>query len=137
MISRADFGKSLPAFQLIILHGLSIESKALAGRVLIQNFWATWCGPCKDEMSSMERLRQKFSPDQLQFLAVTIENRPQETFWQQLELQLTEFRNRTASNGTIAEWFYATELVATVNIPPLSRPVPLPKIQYSRRKALC
>ncbi|MDH4193996.1 MAG: TlpA family protein disulfide reductase [Nitrospirota bacterium] len=88
-IGHADNGTSLPAFRLNTLQGLSIESKALAGRVLILNFWASWCGPCKEEMPSLERLRQKFSPGQLQILAVTTENRPQEiqAFWQQLELR--------------------------------------------------
>lgn len=88
-ISRLDSGKSLPVFQLKTLQGESVDSKALSGRVLILNFWATWCGPCKEEMPSLERLRQKFYSDQLQILAVTTENRPQEiqAFWHQLELQ--------------------------------------------------
>jgi len=88
-ISRAEAGKPLPAFRLNTLQGLSIDSNAVVGRVLIFNFWATWCGPCKEEMPSLERLRQKFSPGQLQILAVTTENRPQEiqAFWQQLELR--------------------------------------------------
>ena len=87
-ISGLDAGKSLPAFRLHTLQGLSIDSNALAGRVLILNFWATWCGPCKEEMPSLERLRRKFSPEQLQILAVTTDIRPREieSFWKQLDL---------------------------------------------------
>jgi thiol-disulfide isomerase/thioredoxin len=87
-ISQADTGKPLPAFRLNTLQGVTIDSKKLAGRVILLNFWATWCGPCKDEMPSLERLRQKFPSDQLQILAVTTENRPQDiqAFWHQLDL---------------------------------------------------
>jgi thiol-disulfide isomerase/thioredoxin len=87
-ISRLDSGKSLPAFQLKTLQGESVDSKALSGRVLILNFWATWCGPCKEEMPSLERLRQKFSSEHLQILAVTTDIRPREieSFWKQLDL---------------------------------------------------
>jgi len=87
-ISRLDSGKSLPAFQLKTLQGESVDSKALSGRVLILNFWATWCGPCKEEMPSLERLRRQFSPEHLQILAVTTDIRPREieSFWKQLNL---------------------------------------------------
>lgn len=87
-LSRVDISQSLPAFQLRTLQGRPVHSDELAGRVLILNFWATWCGPCKEEMPSLERLRQKFSPDQLAILAVTTDIRPREIeiFWQQLEL---------------------------------------------------
>lgn len=87
-IGRQDAGTSLPAFSLPALDGTRIESGDLKGRVVLLNFWATWCGPCKEEMPSLERLRQKFPADQLQILAVTTENRPQEieAFWKQLDL---------------------------------------------------
>ncbi|WP_447963035.1 TlpA disulfide reductase family protein [Nitrospira sp. Ecomares 2.1] len=87
-LSRVDLSQKLPAFQLRTLQGTPVHSNELAGRVLILNFWATWCGPCKEEMPSLERLRQKFPPDQLAILAVTTDIRPQEikVFWQQLEL---------------------------------------------------
>lgn len=87
-IGRQDAGKSLPAFSLPALNGTRIESGTLKGRVVLLNFWATWCGPCKEEMPSLERLRQKFPADQLKILAVTTENRSQEieAFWKQLDL---------------------------------------------------
>ncbi|WP_342349920.1 TlpA disulfide reductase family protein [uncultured Nitrospira sp.] len=87
-LSRFDTSQSLPTFQLRTLQGTPIHSDQLAGRVLILNFWATWCGPCKEEMPSLERLRQKFSKDQLTILAITSDIRPREieAFWQQLKL---------------------------------------------------
>lgn len=88
ILSRFDTGQTLPPFQLSTLQGTPIHSNDLEGRVLILNFWATWCGPCKEEMPSLERLRQKFPPDQLAILTVTTDIRPREieAFWQQLGL---------------------------------------------------
>jgi thiol-disulfide isomerase/thioredoxin len=87
-ISRQDAGKPLPAFSLPALDGGRIDSESLSGKVLLLNFWATWCGPCKEEMPSLESLRTQFPPDQLQILAVTTDIRPQDikAFWNQLGL---------------------------------------------------
>ncbi|WNM59807.1 TlpA disulfide reductase family protein [Candidatus Nitrospira allomarina] len=87
-LSRFNTAQTLPPFQLRTLQGTSIHSNELKGRVFILNFWATWCGPCKEEMPSLERLRQKFPPDQLAILAVTTDIPPREIkiFWQKLNL---------------------------------------------------
>ncbi|GGO77079.1 hypothetical protein GCM10011348_05830 [Marinobacterium nitratireducens] len=46
------------------------------GKVLLLNFWATWCPPCVREMPSMDRLQQRFSADELAVIAVNVgENR--------------------------------------------------------------
>ena len=43
----------------------------MKGKVVIVNFWATWCGPCKEEMPAFERLRQKLDPERFALLTVT------------------------------------------------------------------
>jgi thiol-disulfide isomerase/thioredoxin len=45
------------------------------GKVLFLNLWATWCGPCRAEMPSMEKLYQRFKNKGLEILAVNIQER--------------------------------------------------------------
>jgi thiol-disulfide isomerase/thioredoxin len=52
------------------LDGKTVDLKSLRGRVLVVNFWATWCEPCRDEMPSLQRLRDKLSGKPLHILTV-------------------------------------------------------------------
>lgn len=62
---------SAPEFELRTLEGRSVDSSSLRGRVVVLNFWATWCGPCKEEMPSLQRLKQQFKPEEFELLAIT------------------------------------------------------------------
>ena len=45
------------------------------GKILVVNFWATWCAPCREEMPDFSRLQEKYSDRGVQFLGVAIESR--------------------------------------------------------------
>ena len=58
------------------LQDLSEETRSLSdfrGKVVFLNFWATWCGPCRFEMPSMERLYQRFKDAGLEIVAVNLQ----------------------------------------------------------------
>lgn len=59
-----------PAMVLKDLDGKPVELAKLRGKVVIVNFWATWCPPCRREFPSMERLRLKLAKKPLVILAV-------------------------------------------------------------------
>ncbi len=59
-------------FTLKNLEGYEVSLKDFAGKVVFLNFWATWCGPCREEMPSMEKLWQRFREDDFVILAVDL-----------------------------------------------------------------
>jgi peroxiredoxin len=63
-----------PPFQLRTVDGRSIDSAALQGKVVLVNFWATWCKPCKDEMPAMQRLQQQVAHRDFMLLAITTDS---------------------------------------------------------------
>jgi peroxiredoxin/outer membrane lipoprotein-sorting protein len=55
-----EIGSEAADFQLKDLEGREIQLKSLRGNVVLLNFWATWCGPCRLEMPVIEKLHQQF-----------------------------------------------------------------------------
>ena len=66
-------GQPAPDFTLSDLNGRNYTLSQLRGKVVIVNFWATWCPPCRAEMPSMERLHRQLAGEGLVLLAVNIE----------------------------------------------------------------
>jgi thiol-disulfide isomerase/thioredoxin len=58
-----------PRFNAVSLDGREFDSDALLGKVLVLNFWSIGCVPCRLEMPDLNRLVQKYSPDEVVFLA--------------------------------------------------------------------
>lgn len=61
-----------PALKLKGVDGASHDLSRLKGRVVLVNFWATWCPPCRREMPSMERLSQALKGEAFSVLAVDV-----------------------------------------------------------------
>jgi Thiol-disulfide isomerase and thioredoxins len=59
-----------PDFTLPSVAGTTYSLKQFRGTVVLVNFWATWCPPCRAEMPSIERLHQSFKNNDLQILAL-------------------------------------------------------------------
>ena len=64
-------GEPAPNFQLRDLNGRFVTLSDLRGKVVLLNFWATWCGPCRVEMPAMEQLYQTLSRKDFEILAVS------------------------------------------------------------------
>lgn len=61
-----------PALRLRDLDGKLHELAKLRGKVVLVNFWATWCPPCRREMPSMERLSKALAKEPFVVLAVDV-----------------------------------------------------------------
>jgi thiol-disulfide isomerase/thioredoxin len=61
---------SAPDFNLLDTNGSPVGLSGYRGKFVLLNFWATWCGPCKEEMPSMEELSRSFGGQGLAVLAI-------------------------------------------------------------------
>jgi peroxiredoxin len=64
-------GEPAPNFQLRDMNGQIVSLSDLRGKVVLLNFWATWCGPCRVEMPAMERLYRTYARKDFEILAVS------------------------------------------------------------------
>jgi thiol-disulfide isomerase/thioredoxin len=62
-----------PAFSLSARGGKTIDLAQFKGQVVMINFWASWCGPCRTEMPILEDIYKKYKPMGFTMLAVNVE----------------------------------------------------------------
>ena len=65
--------KPAPSFSSVDLNGKKINLEDFKGKSILLNFWATWCVPCRKELSSMQHLYENFPKKGLEILAVSID----------------------------------------------------------------
>jgi len=68
-------GEPAPQFTLPDLEGTMHDLAEFRGRVIVLNYWATWCPPCIEEMPSLEKLHQSLSAKGLAVVAVSVDER--------------------------------------------------------------
>jgi len=66
-------GAPAPAFQLDSSDGKAVDLGSLRGKVVMINFWASWCGPCREEMPILEKLHAKYKPMGFTMIGVNVE----------------------------------------------------------------
>jgi len=69
--------EAIPPFSVKTMAGKSASVSDLAGKVVLLNFWATWCPPCKSEMPSIEALYVKLKGSAFDITAISVSEKPQ------------------------------------------------------------
>ena len=69
-------GGATPPLELAALDGATQRLEDYRGLVVLVNFWATWCEPCREEMPSIERLRRSIDARRFAVLAVNVGQGP-------------------------------------------------------------
>lgn len=73
-IAASDLtGQSAPDFALKSATGENLRLSEYRGDVVMINFWATWCGPCRKEMPLLEQIQKKYAPLGFTMLGVNVE----------------------------------------------------------------
>ncbi|HEX9194386.1 MAG TPA: TlpA disulfide reductase family protein [Azonexus sp.] len=69
-----------PALRLPDSDGKPVDLLDYRGKVVLVNFWATWCPPCRKEFPSLSRVRKLFKPAEFEVLAVNVGEDPDMVF---------------------------------------------------------
>jgi thiol-disulfide isomerase/thioredoxin len=65
-----DLGRA-PVYEFTALDGTPVRSRELVGQVVVLNFWATWCGPCKLEMPALQSLHEDLASEGVTVLGLS------------------------------------------------------------------
>jgi thiol-disulfide isomerase/thioredoxin len=113
----APTGEPVPLFELNSVYGKPVALESLRGKVVMINFWATWCTPCVTELPTMAALKKSFSDKPFEILAINMSEDAD---------QIREFLSRNNINlnfpllldpaGIIAEEYKVKALPATLLI---------------------
>lgn len=70
-------GQAPPAIELPSLDGAQVSLSSFHGKVVLLNFWASWCAPCVAEMPELQRVHEELSPSGFSVVAVGVEDSPE------------------------------------------------------------
>jgi cytochrome c biogenesis protein CcmG, thiol:disulfide interchange protein DsbE len=77
-----------PDFNLPLIDGGQLRLSSYRGKVILLDFWATWCVPCREETPHFVDLQQKYGGEGLQIIGVSMDDSadPVRTFYQQFHM---------------------------------------------------
>lgn len=73
-LSGLSPGKEAPDFKLKTIEGKEVSLKDYRGKVVLINFWATWCPPCREEMPLFEKVYKKYKDKGFEILAISTDS---------------------------------------------------------------
>ena len=118
-LDRVDLARATmaPPFMATTLDGQHITMDSLAGKVVLIDFWATWCGPCRAALPSIQRIARKFEGQPLVVLSISLDS--DEDKWKSFvqKNQMTWLQVRDGGfNGAVSKRFGVTAIPATFSI---------------------
>ena len=69
--------KNAPEFVLTDLNGKRVDLHAYRGKVVLLNFWATWCAPCQLEMPRFDAWQKQYGPRGLRVIGISMDDDPE------------------------------------------------------------
>jgi len=118
-ISQPELARTrmAPAFAVTTADGARISMDDLAGKVVLIDFWATWCGPCREALPHMREIAKKFQGQPLVVLSVSLDSDEQKwkDFVAKNEMTWPQYRDG-GFTGSIAKMFSVEAIPHTFTI---------------------
>lgn len=110
--STTFIGKPAKDFQVTDLKGEELSLEKYRGQVVLLDFWATWCGPCKDEMPHVKKAYEKYKDQQFEIIGISLDRAkpPLEAYIQKEGIEWPQFLDH---GGTIAKMYNVRGIPAT------------------------
>jgi thiol-disulfide isomerase/thioredoxin len=109
--------KMAPNFRLTALDGRTLTLESLSGKVVLIDFWATWCGPCREALPHIRKIAEKFDGQPLVVLSISLDN--DDAKWKEFvgknEMTWLQYRDGRF-DGPIAKIFDVNAIPATFTI---------------------
>ena len=74
MAGTVSAGETAPDFSLRDINGKEVSLASHKGKVVLVNFWATWCGPCKLEMPHLDKMDREFESKGFEVLSISTDD---------------------------------------------------------------
>jgi peroxiredoxin len=103
-----------PAFSLQSRDGAQVSLAALKGKVVMVNFWATWCVPCRQEMPHLQALYERYNSLGFELLAVNVEKNNAEGARKWLEETPVTFPVLFDPNNEVTKLYKVQTMPSTV-----------------------
>lgn len=117
--SRADLQGAVAEFDAVDLEGRRWSGEELKGRVVLLEFWATWCAPCLSQIPLLRELRAQHGPERFEVLGVSLNSSQRRDFiaWvNRQRVSWPQIHDGRAFNGRVARTFGVRALPASVLI---------------------
>jgi thiol-disulfide isomerase/thioredoxin len=118
-ISRPELARArmVPPFSLTTFDGQRISMDELQGKVVLLDFWATWCGPCREALPHIQKVAKKFQGEPLVILSVRLDSDEQKwkDFIAKNEMTWPQYRD-ASFGGPIAKMFGVNAIPHTFTI---------------------
>jgi thiol-disulfide isomerase/thioredoxin len=118
-LDRIELARSrmAPPFSVTTLDGQNISMDALAGKVVLIDFWATWCGPCREALPHVRDIARRFQGQPFVVLSVSLDKDMEKwrSFVNKNEMTWMQYRDG-GFDGSLAKLFGVTAIPATFTI---------------------
>ena len=72
-VARVEVGQPAPAYAAASMAGTPVSLADLRGKVVLMNVWATWCGPCRQEIPELRAIHSAYKDRGLEVIGVTVD----------------------------------------------------------------